>query len=589
MSNATIIKIAGPLVVAKGMKDAKMFEVVRVAKERLVGEVIELNGELASIQVYEETSGITPGEPVELTGLTLSVELAPGLLESVYDGIQRPLELIEKEAQSPYITRGISVPGISRTRTWNFTPTVRIGDIVVSGDILGTVPETSLIEHKIMVPPSISGTVKDIKSGTFTVEQIIAVIEDEKGKKHEVAMLQRWPIRVPRPVKGKLIPNEPLATGMRILDTLFPMARGGSGSIPGPFGAGKTVTQQSLAKYCNAQVIVYIGCGERGNEMTEVLTEFPHLKDPNSGEPLMKRTVLVANTSNMPVAAREASVYTGITIAEYYRDMGYDVALMADSTSRWAEAMREMSGRLEEMPGEEGYPAYLGSRTAGFYERAGIVECLGAKERKGSLTVIGAVSPPGGDFSEPVTQNTLRVTKVFWALDAKLAYKRHFPAINWLQSYTLYSENLSGYFDREIAPDFSANRERALGMLQDESRLEEIVRLVGMESLSPREQLLLEVTRMIREDFLFQNAYDARDAYTSLKKQHRLLKSILFFYDTAYSIVDQEDFDMQKIRSLAVKDTIAQAHLVAEEEIASFDALDATIEQQLNALRVHSS
>lgn len=586
MSKAVITKVAGPLVVAKGMSEAKMFEVVRVSKEKLVGEVIELHGDEASIQVYEETSGIKPGEPVVLTGLTLSVELAPGLLTSIFDGIQRPLELIEQESKSPFIARGIEVPALDRSKKWDFKAVAKKGDAVEPGDVLGTVQETTLIEHRVMVPPTLKGTVKSIKSGNHTIEEVIAVIENEKGEDVEVAMLQRWPIRIPRPVKGKMAANVPLATGLRVLDMLFPMAKGGAGAIPGPFGAGKTVTQQSLAKYCDAQVIVYIGCGERGNEMTEVLTEFPHLTDPNTGEPLMKRTVLIANTSNMPVAAREASVYTGITIAEYYRDMGYDVALMADSTSRWAEAMREMSGRLEEMPGEEGYPAYLGSRTAGFYERAGRVNCQGSSERIGSLSVIGAVSPPGGDFSEPVTQNTLRVTKVFWALDAKLAYKRHFPSINWLQSYSLYAENLAGYFDSEIAEGFSANRERAMRMLQDESKLEEIVRLVGMDSLSPREQLLLETTRMIREDFLFQNAFDPKDAYTSLTKQFRLLGAILFFYDTALPIVEQEDFNMQQIRTLPVKDRIAQAHFADESKLKEeFDALEKQIEDELNALR----
>lgn len=585
MSKAVITKVAGPLVKASGMSEAKMFEVVRVSKEGLVGEVIELKGDEASIQVYEETSGIKPGEPVERTGLTLSVELAPGLLTSIFDGIQRPLELIEKESKSPYIARGINVPALDKQKKWDFKAVAEKGQEVVEGDVLGTVQETALIEHRIMVPPGMKGTVKSIKSGSHTIEEIIAVITTDKGDT-DVCMLQRWPIRIPRPVKGKLPANVPLATGLRILDSLFPMAKGGAGAIPGPFGAGKTVTQQTLAKYCDAQVIVYIGCGERGNEMTEVLSEFPHLTDPNTGEPLMKRTVLIANTSNMPVAAREASVYTGITIAEYYRDMGYDVALMADSTSRWAEAMREISGRLEEMPGEEGYPAYLGSRTAGFYERAGRVSCQGKEERLGSLSVIGAVSPPGGDFSEPVTQNTLRVTKVFWALDAKLAYKRHFPAINWLQSYSLYAEALAGYLDKEIAEGFTTNRERAMRMLQDESKLEEIVRLVGMESLSPREQLLLEVTRMIREDFLFQNAFDPNDAYTSLIKQFKLLKAILFFFDTALPIVEQDDFNMASIRGLPVKDVIAQAHFVPETDLKQFDALEAQIETELNGLRI---
>ncbi|NLG07129.1 V-type ATP synthase subunit A [Candidatus Peribacteria bacterium] len=582
----TIIKVAGPLVVAKGMKNAKMYEVVRVSKENLIGEVIELHGDTASIQVYEETSGIGPGEPVVLTGETLSVELAPGLLTSFYDGIQRPLELIEKEAKSPFITRGINVPGLDREKRWDFKAIARIGQEVSEGDILGTVQETTLIEHKVMVPAGISGTVQSIESGSMTIEETVAVIETEQGKQ-EIAMLQRWPIRIPRLTKNKLRPSEPMVTGTRILDTLFPIARGGAGAIPGPFGAGKTVTQQSLAKYCNAQVIVYIGCGERGNEMTDVLKEFPELEDPNTGEPLMKRTVLIANTSNMPVAAREASVYTGITIAEYYRDMGYDVALMADSTSRWAEAMREMSGRLEEMPGEEGYPAYLGSRTAGFYERAGAVTCLGSDDRKGSLSVIGAVSPPGGDFSEPVTQNTLRVTKVFWALDAKLAYKRHFPAINWLQSYSLYTDNLAAYYTKEVAEDFNRNRIRAADILQEESKLEEIVRLVGTDALSPREQLTLETAKMIREDFLFQNAFDPADAYTSLKKQYRLLRMILIFMDAAMEVIGQEDFEFSKLQALPVKEEITKAHLIDEKELEErFNTLEEHIRTEVHSLKL---
>ena len=583
-SHGIITKVAGPLVVASGMSQARMYEVVRVSSEKLIGEVIELHGDSASIQVYEETSGIRPGEIVERTGMTLTVDLAPGLLTSIYDGIQRPLQLIEEQAKSPYITRGITVDALDRAKKWDFKATAKPGDKVKGGDILGTVQETTLIEHKVMVPPGIHGTLKDIRSGSMTITETLATVTTEKGDT-DVQMLQRWPIRIPRPVNGKIVPNEPLATGTRILDTLFPIAKGGAGAIPGPFGAGKTVTQQSLAKYCNAQVIVYIGCGERGNEMTEVLTEFPHLIDPNTGEPLMKRTVLIANTSNMPVAAREASVYAGITIAEYYRDMGYDVALMADSTSRWAEAMREMSGRLEEMPGEEGYPAYLGSRTAGFYERSGSVECLGSAKRQGSLSVIGAVSPPGGDFSEPVTQNTLRVTKVFWALDARLAYKRHFPAINWLQSYTLYAENLSNFFGKEVSADFMKNRERALSLLQEESKLEEIVRLVGTDALSPKEQLTLEVTRMIREDFLFQNAFDPADAFTSLKKQYRILRAILTFLDAALPVVEHEDFDFNALRALTVRGEITKAHLIPEDKLADFDALERTIREQVSGLR----
>ncbi|MDP7247518.1 MAG: V-type ATP synthase subunit A [Candidatus Peribacteraceae bacterium] len=581
----TIVKVVGPLVVAKGMKHAKMYEVVRVSKEKLVGEVIELHGDEGSIQVYEETAGVGPGEPVELTGATLSVELAPGLLEQFYDGIQRPLKLIEEKAKSQYITRGIEAPGLDRDRKWDFEAVASSGDEVEEGDILGTVQETTLIEHKVMVPPGKGGTLKDIKSGSFTIEDTVATIKVD-GKDEDIIMLQKWPIRVPRPTGRKLLPTEPLATGMRVLDTLFPIARGGAGAIPGPFGAGKTVTQQSLAKFADAQVIVYIGCGERGNEMTDVLKEFPELEDPNTGEPLMKRTVLIANTSNMPVAAREASVYTGITIAEYYRDMGYDVALMADSTSRWAEAMREMSGRLQEMPGEEGYPAYLGSRTAGFYERTGACECLGSDERRGSLTAIGAVSPQGGDFSEPVTQNTLRVTKVFWALDAKLTYKRHFPSINWLQSYSLYTEALENFYSKEIAEDFSKNRTRTSEILQQESKLEEIVRLVGTEALSHKEQLTLDVAKMIREDFLFQNALDPVDAYTSIKKQYRMMRAILLFMDSALPVIDQEDFDFSRIQKLSVKEDITKCSFIPEESMeAEFDKIEDKIRSQVAGLK----
>lgn len=583
MAQPLITKVAGPLVIASGMSDAKMFEVVRVSKKNLVGEVIELKGDLASIQVYEETGGIGPGESVERTGQTLTVELGPGLLESIYDGIQRPLQLIEKESKSPFIARGIDVPGLNHTKKWDFRPVLKSGDTVEAGDVLGTVQETSLILHKIMVPHGITGTVRSIHAGNATIDETIATIQTERGD-IPVTMVQRWPIRLARPVQEKKIPSTPLVTGMRILDTLFPIAKGGAGCIPGPFGAGKTVTQQSLAKYCDAEVIVYIGCGERGNEMTEVLTEFPHLTDPNTGEPLMKRTVLIANTSNMPVAAREASVYTGITIAEYYRDMGYSVALMADSTSRWAEAMREMSGRLEEMPGEEGYPAYLGSRTASFYERAGAAVCLGSDAREGSLTVIGAVSPAGGDFSEPVTQNTLRVTKVFWALDAKLAYKRHFPAINWLQSYTLYKDNLDDYYRQHVAGDFAALRDEAMGILQEESKLEEIVRLVGMDALSPREQLTLETARMLREDHLFQNAFDPNDAFTSLQKQYRIVRMILLFQRIAKPLTQSDDFDMQKLRALPVREKMVQAHLIPEDSLVQFDAIEREIEEACSSL-----
>lgn len=579
-----IIKVSGPLVVANGMATAKMYEVVYVSEQRLIGEVISLNGDEASIQVYEETGGVGPGEPVFLTGQTLSVELGPGLLESIYDGIQRPLPLIEKESGA-FIARGIHVPGIDRERKWDFKPTVNSGDSVNEGDVLGEVQETALILHKIMVPVGISGKVTEIHSGEKKVEDIIAVVEDEHGKSHKITMLQKWPIRVPRKVKSKRVPNKPLVTGTRILDSLFPLAKGGAGCIPGPFGAGKTVTQQTVAKYCDAQVIVYVGCGERGNEMTDVLMEFPELIDPNTGEPLMKRTVLIANTSNMPVAAREASVYTGMTIAEYYRDMGYDVALMADSTSRWAEAMREMSGRLEEMPGEEGYPAYLGSRTASFYERAGAVNCLGSGDREGSLTAIGAVSPPGGDLSEPVTQNTLRVTKVFWGLDANLARRRHFPAINWLTSYTLYNENVASYWAKEVAEDSMKVREDALTLLQEEAKLEEIVRLVGMDALSPKERLVLETAKFIREDFLFQNAFDPDDAYTSLKKQYWMLKCIMTLYYSAQEIVEQEEFEFDELKKLPVMEKIAKAKNIAEGNWDEFETLSNEVVSSVQALK----
>ncbi len=580
----TIIKVSGPLVVAKGLSHAKMYEVVYVSDHKLIGEVISLDKGNASIQVYEETGGIGPGEPVYLTGQTLSVELGPGLLENFYDGIQRPLQLIEKESGA-FIARGIHVPGIDRERKWDFKPVANSGDQVSEGDVLGEVQETTLILHKIMVPVGVSGKVKEIHSGSKTVEDIVAVIEDEHGKEHKITMLQKWPIRIPRKDGGKRVPSEPLITGTRILDTLFPLAKGGAGCIPGPFGAGKTVTQQTVAKYCDAQVIVYVGCGERGNEMTDVLMEFPELKDPNTGEPLMKRTVLIANTSNMPVAAREASVYTGITIAEYYRDMGYNVALMADSTSRWAEAMREMSGRLEEMPGEEGYPAYLGSRTAGFYERAGAVKCLGSDDRQGSLTAIGAVSPPGGDLSEPVTQNTLRVTKVFWGLDANLARRRHFPAINWLSSYTLYDENVAGYWTKEVADDSISVRSDAMKLLQEEAKLEEIVRLVGMDALSPKERLVLETAKSIREDFLFQNAFDADDAYTSLKKQYWMLKVIMTVYYSAQDLVEQEDFDFNEFKKLPVMEKVVKSKDIQDGDWDAFEALAKEVTTTIHGLK----
>ena len=483
-----IAKISGPLVIAKGMAGACMFDVVRVGKSGLVGEIIELKDDTASVQVYEETSGLAPGEPVISTGEPLSVELAPGLIEEFFDGIQRPLESIENTAQSPYILRGISVPAVSRSKKWDFVPCVEVGTEVATGDFIGSVQETVLVNHKIMVPHGVSGKIKEIKSGSFTVEEVIALITDAKGKDHEVKLLQRWPVRKPRPVVKRLAPEVPLTTGQRVVDTFFPIARGGTACVPGPFGSGKTVIQHQLAKWADAEIVVYIGCGERGNEMTDVLLEFPELEDPRSGQPLMKRTLLIANTSNMPVAAREASIYTGITIAEYFRDMGYSVALMADSTSRWAEALREMSGRLEEMPGEEGYPAYLGTRLATFYERAGRAICYGKDRREGAVSVIGAVSPPGGDLSEPVTQNTLRVTKVFWGLDSQLAYQRHFPAINWLSSYSLYAPILGEYWDGFYDGEWSTYRTEAMSLLEDEDKLKEIVRLVGIDALGVQEQ-----------------------------------------------------------------------------------------------------
>lgn len=583
-STGTIIKVIGPLVIAVGMKDAKMNEVARIGDERLMGEVIRLNGDEAAIQVYEETAGVGPGEPVELTGETMTVELGPGLLTSIYDGIQRPLSEIEKKVGS-FITRGVEVPGLDYDKKWELKAVAKNGDKVVSGDVLGTIQETTLIEHKVMVPPQIeNGTVKSIKSGNFTNKDIVAEIEDSNGKTHKITMVQEWPIRIPRPYKAKKVPNMPLKTGGRSVDTFFTLAKGGTASIPGPFGAGKTVTQQALAKFCDAQIIVYIGCGERGNEMTEVLVEFPHLEDPNSGEPLMKRTILIANTSNMPVAAREASVYTGITIAEYYRDMGYDVALMADSTSRWAEAMREMGGRLEEMPGEEGYPAYLASRVAAFYERAGYVACLGSDDRDGSLTVIGAVSPPGGDFSEPVTQNTLRVTKTFWGLDSKLAYARHYPAINWLTSYTLYGDNIDGYLRAEVAEDYPALRDEAMDILQQENKLQELVRLVGADSLSAREQLLLLVAKSIREDFLFQNAFDAEDARTPLKKQYWMLKCIMSIHYAAKDLVGKEDFEIEKLKGLAVIQEVSKVKEIDPEAEDKFQALIDKVQSEIQKL-----
>lgn len=580
----TILRVTGPLVRAKGMAEARLYEVVKVSEEKLLGEIIELHGDEAAIQVYEETAGIAPGDVVYRTGRTMSAALAPGLLESIYDGVQRPLKKIEEVAGNQFIKRGIEADPVDMQKTWKFTPVAKTGDQVVAGDVLGEVQETSLITHKVMVPPGEEGQVASIQSGEFTVTDEIATITRADGSTASIAMLQYWPIRVARPKAAKIFPSEPLRTGGRSIDTFFPIAKGGAGCIPGPFGAGKTVTQQSIAKYCDAEIIVYIGCGERGNEMTEVLDEFPHLKDPNTGEPLMKRTILIANTSNMPVAAREASVYTGITIAEYYRDMGYNVALMADSTSRWAEAMREISGRLEEMPGEEGYPAYLSSRTAEFYERAGIVRTLGSEGRIGSLTVIGAVSPPGGDLSEPVSQATLRVTKTFWSLDSALAYKKHFPSINWLTSYSLYAPNFETFWKEEVAPDFGDVRKTAMTLLEQESKLLEIVRLVGMESLSSSDRLILEVARMIREDFLFQDAFSPDDAYTPLERQYGILKSIVTFYEAGKDVVTQPDFDFAKFTALPVTEKAATLKDQLDWKIADFEKFQGQVREEINSL-----
>ena len=582
--NPTIIKVSGPLVVAENMDQSQMYEVVRVGKERLVGEVIRLDDGLASIQVYEETAGIGPGEPVVLTGKTLSAELGPGLLESIYDGVQRPLEVLE-EKSGHFIARGVDADGLDQDRKWDFTPTVKAGDTVGEGDVIGTVQETTLIEHRVMVPVGIiNAKVVSINPGKHTVSEVVAVLE-ANGKKHDVHLRQYWPIRVARKVTAKKLPTKPLVTGGRSVDMFFPLVQGGAGCIPGPFGSGKTVTQQHLAKFCDAEVIVYIGCGERGNEMTDVLQEFPHLIDPNSGEPLMKRTIMIANTSNMPVAAREASIYTGVTIAEYYRDMGYKVALMADSTSRWAEAMREISGRLEEMPGEEGYPAYLGSKIAQFYERAGYVECLGADNREGALTLIGAVSPAGGDLSEPVTQNTLRVTKVYWGLDAKLAYQRHFPAINWLKSYSLYIPNVEKYQKENVAEDYWEVRNEAMGLLQEEAKLDEIVKLVGPDALSTREKLVLLSAKSVREDYLFQDMLaDKFEAFTVPRKQYQMVKTIVTLYREGLKLVDREEFDFRTVEELSVLEKIARMKEIPMEEEEKFDKLRDEIATSLAAL-----
>ncbi len=583
MKQGTIVKVSGPLVVAKDMEHANMFDVVRVGNQNLIGEIIEMHEGRASVQVYENTAGLGPGEPVFTTGSPLSVELGPGLVGTIYDGIQRPLEVI-REMVGSNITRGIDVKALDRQKKWYFKPAVRKGETVEAGDIIGTVQETPVIEHRIMVPFGTRGIVEEISEGEFTVEEAVARIKKADGEIVEVSMMQKWPVRRGRPYKEKLPPNEPLVTGQRVIDTLFPIVKGGVAAIPGPFGSGKTVVQHQLAKWVDAEVIVYIGCGERGNEMTDVLMEFPQLKDPRTGESLMNRTVLIANTSDMPVAAREASIYTGITIAEYFRDMGYSVALMADSTSRWAEALREMSGRLEEMPGEEGYPAYLGSRLAQFYERAGRIVCLGSTDREGSISAIGAVSPPGGDISEPVTQATLRIVKVFWRLDSALAYSRHFPAINWLESYSLYQDKVDIWMTDNVADDWTRLRREAMTLLQEESELQEIVRLVGFDALSPTDRLKLEVAKSIREDYLHQNAFHEVDTFTSLKKQYRMLRLLIRFYRLGLRMLEQ-DADEDKIFNLPVREKIGRMKYIPEEQMEEqLSIIEAELEEQMRGL-----
>ena len=575
-----VVKVSGPLVVATGLADANMSDVVRVGPQRLIGEILTMKGDTASIQVYEETSGLGPGAVVETTGAPMSVELGPGMIEGIYDGIQRPLETIMAQVGS-CITRGVEVPAVDHEKKWEFTATAKVGDQVIGGDIIGTVPETSVVLHKIMVPPTLKGTIVDIKSGSFNVTETIATLKTEDGKEVPLTMTQKWPVRVGRPYTKKYPPERPLSSGQRIIDTMFPIAKGGTAAVPGPFGSGKTVVQHQLAKWSDVDIVVYIGCGERGNEMTDVLREFPELKDPRTGESLMKRTVLIANTSDMPVAAREASVYTGITIAEYFRDMGYDVAVIADSTSRWAEALREMSGRLEEMPGEEGYPAYLASRLAQFYERAGSVECIGSESRRGSLTAVGAVSPPGGDLSEPVSQATMRIVKVFWSLDSSLAYKRHFPAINWLSSYSLYLDTLKPWFDENFGDGFMKSRGKAMSILQNEASLMEIVQLVGKDSLSPADQLTLEVARMIREDFLQQNAFTDIDGYSSYDRQAKLL-DIILEYDKLCRAAIGQGADAGKLFAIPVREDIGRAKSVPVEEYSrAYEQMEAEMEQQI--------
>ena len=582
MKEGKITKVSGPLIEASGLSDANIYDVVEVSKDKLIGEIIEMRGDVASIQVYEETTGIGPGDPVVSTGHPLSVELGPGMLRHMYDGIQRPLEKLEDLAGS-FLTRGVTAPPLNRETKWEFVPTKNVGDEVVAGDVLGTVEETLVLTHKIMVPYGISGRLKDIKSGEYTVDSTIAVIETENGDK-EINMIQEWPVRQARPSRRKLDPNEPLVTGQRVIDTFFPVAKGGTSAIPGPFGSGKTVVQHQIAKFADADMVVYVGCGERGNEMTDVLNEFPELIDPKTGESIMERTILIANTSNMPVAAREASIYTGITLGEYFRDMGYNVAMMADSTSRWAEALREMSGRLEEMPGDEGFPAYLASRIADFYERSGKVEVLGNRDEKGSLTVIGAVSPPGGDLSEPVTQATLRIVKVFWGLDYDLSYQRHFPAINWLNSYSLYQDKMDRYIDSNVNEDFSTMRKRAMSLLAQEQGLQEVVRLVGRDALSDDDKLKLNVTKSIREDYLQQNAFHDVDTYCSLNKQNIMLDLILYNYDRSIEALSN-GVELEQLEKLPVHERITRAKFVSEEEIEKLADIKAQIDQEIGNLQ----
>ena len=579
-----IIKVSGPLVVADGMADASMADVVRVGEQQLIGEILNMTGDRASIQVYEETSGLGPGADVVTTGAPLSVELGPGLIENIYDGIQRPLEEIVRRVGAN-ITRGIQVPPLNREKLWQFTPVARIGDSVTAGDVLGTVPETEVVLHKIMVPNGLTGTVEWLaEAGQYNITQPIARVRTANGEVRELTMVQKWPVRVGRPYKKKFPPERPLQSGQRVIDTMFPIAKGGTAAVPGPFGSGKTVVQHQLAKWSDVDIVIYIGCGERGNEMTDVLREFPELTDPRTGESLMKRTVLIANTSDMPVAAREASVYTGITIAEYFRDMGYDVAVIADSTSRWAEALREMSGRLEEMPGEEGYPAYLASRLSQFYERAGVVQCMGSEERTGSLTAVGAVSPPGGDLSEPVAQATMRIVKVFWSLDASLAYRRHFPAINWLNSYSLYLDSVTPWFDENLGPEFIANRNRAMHLLQEENELNEIVQLVGKDSLSARDQLTLEIARMLREDFLQQNAFMDVDSYSSFDRQKRLMALILRYEDLCRDAITK-GVALEDLYTLPAREKLGWAKYASTEEYAeNYRQVQADMEREIAAL-----